>query len=211
MRTVLPLLLLSLPLEGATTHSGDFVVSTTIPDNSIIGIASSRTVTTPITQITSVSVSLNIIGGWNGDYYAYLSHGGGFSILLNRPGRSPVAPYGSGSSGFNVVLSDSAAFDVHTSIPGSGTVTGTYQPDARNTDPATATDGDVRTAFLDSFTGLDPNGQWTLFIADVSPGATGMLQSWSLEIQGIPEPQTGLLALIGALLTLRRRRIARPG
>jgi subtilisin-like proprotein convertase family protein len=205
MKTILTLLLMALPLHAASSYSQTFTVSTTIPDNNIIGIADSRSVATSITQIAHVSVSLNITGGWNGDFYAYLSHGSGFAILLNRPGRNPAAPYGSGSSGFSVLLADSADSDIHTAIPNSGLVTGTYQPDARNTDPGNAADSDIRSAFLGSFVGLDPNGQWTLFIADVSPGDTGTLQSWTLQIQAIPEPRTVMLAVFGVVLMLGRR------
>ena len=209
MKTILILLLLALPLRAASSYNQTFTVSTQIPDNNIIGIANTRNVATTITRITSLSVSLNISGGWNGDYYAYLSHGSGFAVLLNRPGRSQSSPFGSGSSGFNILLTDSAASDIHTTIPNSGQVTGTYQPDARNTDPASASDNDVRSAFLGTFAGLDANGQWTLFIADVSPGGTGTLQGWTLEIQGIPEPGCGLFAIFGVLLMAGRRSRAR--
>lgn len=88
----------------------------------------------------------------------------------------------------SITLDDSAAADVHTAISGSGTVFGTYQPDARTADPLLVTDLSTRSAFLSSFTGLDPNGTWSLFVADQSPGAISTLQFWSLNISAIPEP-----------------------
>src|SRR5690242_4320481 len=35
-------------------------------------------------NITDVNVVLNVSGGYNGDLYAYLVHGSGFAVLLNR-------------------------------------------------------------------------------------------------------------------------------
>lgn len=207
MKPVLFLLLLTISANAAgTLLDRTFVVSTTIPDNNIIGLADTRAVTSAITSITTLEVAVTLTGGWNGDLYAYLSHAGGFSILLNRPGRSLSFPDGSGSSGMDVLFTDAAVLDLHTSIPATGPVAGIYQPDARNVDPAGVLDTSPRTAFLGSFTGLDPNGDWTLFLADTSPGSTAVLQSWGLKISGVPEPSSGLLVLGGALLLLKRRR-----
>ena len=65
-----------------------------------------------------------------------------------------------------------------------GVLTGTFQPDARNVSPFSVLDTSPWTAFLSSFDGLDPNGTWTLFIADVSPVGIGTLDSWSLTVDG---------------------------
>lgn len=48
------------------------------------------------TQFT-ITVTINLTGGWNGDLYAHLVHESGFSVLLNRTGRSLADPDGSGS------------------------------------------------------------------------------------------------------------------
>ena len=205
MRSLFFLLTLS-AANAATTATPTFVVSTTIPDNDIIGVADTRTVATGITDISSIEVAITLTGGWNGDLYAYLSHAGGFAILLNRPGRSQVFPDGSGSSGMAVIFSDAATVDIHTAIPGSGMVTGLYQPDGRNVDPTTSLDTTTRSAFLGSFTGLDPSGDWTLYIADTSPGGITNFQSWSLTVTGVPEPSSSLLIGCGVLIFLRRRR-----
>jgi subtilisin-like proprotein convertase family protein len=185
-------------------------VSTDIPDNDDVGITDTRTVSiVDITGIECVTVLLNVTGGWNGDLYAYLVHGSGFSVLLNRPGRSVTALDGSPTGGMAITFDDRAASDVHTAIPTSGgAVTGIYQPDGRITDPYFALDTDPRPAMLSNFIGLDPNGTWTLFVADQSAGQTSTLQSWSMTITGVPEPSAALLGGLGVLLLLRRRRSA---
>ena len=63
--------------------------------------------------------------------------------------------------------------------------------------PLTVTSADARTAFLSSFNGLDPNGSWTLFLADMSGGDQSTLASWSLEISIVPEPTTVALMVFG--------------
>jgi hypothetical protein len=40
---------------------------------------------------------------------------------------------------------------------------------------------------LDVFEGMDPNGSWTLFLADFSVGVGYGLETWSLEIAAVPE------------------------
>jgi subtilisin-like proprotein convertase family protein len=192
---------------AATTITETFTVNTTIPDNDDLGLADYRTITAPgLTEIESITVALNFTGGWNGDLYAHLVHDSGFSVLLNRPGRTDGNPDGAGSSGMTINLSDLAPTDIHTAIPNSGLATGTYQPDARTADPLLVTDASPRSAFLSSFTGLDPNGTWTLFVADQSPGAESLLQSWTLNITAVPEPSAAVLGILSSALLLRRRR-----
>lgn len=195
--------------QAATLWTGNWIVNTVVPDNDDVGITDTRTMSDPLLiEIESVTISLEFTGGWNGDLYAYLIHGSGFSVLLNRPGRSTLEPDGSGTVGMSITFDDAASSDLHTAIPLSGgSVSGTYQPDGRTTDPLAVLDTDSRPAMLSSFNGLNPNGDWTLFVADQSAGATSTLVSWSLQINAVPEPSTSLLALTtGALLLLRRRR-----
>jgi subtilisin-like proprotein convertase family protein len=205
MRFLVILLTLSV-VNAGTILTPTFMVSTTIPDHDIIGIADTRSVTTSFTEITSIEVAISLSGGWNGDLYAYLSHAGGFCVLLNRPGRTLAVPDGSGSSAISVVFSDLATADIHTALPGSGVVSGRYQPDGRNDDPLTVLDTTLRSAFLDSFIGVNPNGEWTLFIADVSSGSSTVFNSWSLAITAVPEPASTMLVACGLLICLRRRR-----
>lgn len=178
-----------------------------IPDNDLNGVADTINLSTAITSISSVTVSLDISGGYNGDYYAYLRYDTGFAVLLNRVGSTSGNPYGSPDSGFEVTFSETAANgDIHLASAGGGTLTGIWQPDGRDVNPLTALDTDPRTAFLSSFNGLDPNGAWTLFIADVSPEGLGTLESWTLQVEGtsvaVPEPTTFTTFSAGALLLL---------
>ena len=212
MKTIaLASLLLSLAASASTTFTETWNVSTVIPDNDDAGFTDYRILSVPeITEIESVTVGLTFTGGWNGDLYAYLVHGSGFAVLLNRPGRDTGTPDGAASSGMTVTLDDLAAADIHTAIPMSGgPATGSFQPDGRTADPLDVVAADPRTALLASFDGLDANGGWTLFVADQSPGNLATLESWSLTITGIPEPSSlALLAALAAPLALRRRRPA---
>lgn len=203
-------LLSALPVSASTTWNGPtWSVSSVIPDNDDVGIVDTRMVNLPnFTKIQSVTVFISLAGGWNGDLYAYLVHDTGFSVLLNRPGLSLSNPYGSGSAGMAISLTDSATTDIHTGIPmNGGLVTGTFQPDGRTADPSVVLNTSPRTAMLSSFTDLDPNGDWTLFVADQSAGDVSTLQSWRLSITAVPEPSSVMLLLFsGAALLIRRRR-----
>ncbi len=206
-QTLLLLLFLSTGLNAATTIV-DYTVNSSVPDNNPTGLVDTRTIIgSSITSITSIEVRFQSSGGWNGDLYAFLSHDSGFSVLLNRPGTSSLDTIGSASSGFNVVFSDDAITDIHTGIAGSGYITGTWQPDARNVDPDFVLDTDPRTAFLSSFNGLAADGNWTLFMADMSAGDESTLTGWGLTITGsVPEPSRVLLLMLGLASSLLRRR-----
>src|SRR5450759_776911 len=99
---------------GPGTISYSWSGSQTIPDNNASGLAYSFNISAggPLV-ITNITVDLTIAGGWNGDLYAYLSHGSGFSVLLNRLGSTAANPGGSGVSGLNVALSDRYLTDIH--------------------------------------------------------------------------------------------------
>ena len=191
-----------------------------IPDSSLVGVADTRNFSSLIDTITEVRVGLNIAGtpgagdAFNGDFYAYLTHSSGFAVLLNRAGRSAANPFGYGDSGFNVTFDDTpAGNDIHNyqlvSNPGGGALGGIWNSDGRNVTPAAALNTTARTAFLTSFNSLNPNGDWTLFVADSSFGGTGRLAGWSLEVTGdtaIPEPSTGLFGVLLTAILLRERR-----
>jgi subtilisin-like proprotein convertase family protein len=200
-------------LAQTYTVSDNYSIGTAVPDNNPSGLAESETFSAPgITAITSLTVSLDISGGVNGDYYAYLAYGSGFSVLLNRVGKDAGDPTGYGDSGLNVTLADGVANgDIHvyelTLNPEGGALTGTWAPDGRTADPSVVTTSSPQLAPLSSFNGLNPNGNWTLFVADMDPGGVGTLESFALNVTGVPEPGTcALLALGGAGLLLGRRR-----
>ena len=54
--------------------------------------------------------------------------------------------------------------------------------------------------FSSAFTGVNPNGNWTLFFADTVPGDTTTLKGWSLDITAVPEPVTTALAVFGGVM-----------
>jgi subtilisin-like proprotein convertase family protein len=206
-KTLAAALLLITPLRAQVYT---FNPNLTIPDGNATGISDVQTVTGAGTSITDITVNLSIAGEWNGDLYVYLRHGTGFSVLLNQVGVTVSDSFGYSDRGFNITLRDSAANDVHfyrdhggTPAPGQP-VTGEWQPDARFSDPLGG-----RTTFLDSFEGVDPNGEWTLFAADLSTGSTHQLQSWGMQLTVVPEPrQTAAFAaaVLLAFAWFRRQR-----
>jgi subtilisin-like proprotein convertase family protein len=203
-----------------------------IPDGDPSGLADSRTINTAAQgPILDVNVTLTLsgtgFGAVDGDIYAYLSHGSGFAVLLNRPGRNGTSSLGYDDSGFTSVLFDDSAphGDVHTYrltlfsdnntaiSPYPAALTGTWAPDGRNISPLSSGalfDATIPTAFLNSFNGLNPNGQWTLFVADLERGGTARLEGWSIEIAAVPEPKhfafaSSILLLACGYIHSRRR------
>jgi subtilisin-like proprotein convertase family protein len=191
----------------ATVSYGDLItyeVDTAIPDNAGSGLQDTRIVSGLGNVIESVNVYLNIeamVGdvAWNGDFYVTLQHDSGFSVLLNRTGKTTWNPLGYSDNGFDITFTLGGS-DIHSYQNSSptfddGQLTGTWGVDGRNVDPDNVIDTDARSALLSSFSGLDANGGWTLFVADLSGNGNAKLVSWGLDIQAIPEPTT--IALIG--------------
>jgi subtilisin-like proprotein convertase family protein len=178
-------------------------LNTTAPDGNPLGITSTLNVSglgNILSSGNNVSVTLNLSGGNNGDLYVYLSYGGQKVTLLNRPGVTGGNPVGYADEGLNVTLSGGSYGNINTYGSSSyttsgGQVTGTYNP------------ADGATAFQ-NYNGMNPNGGWVLFVADMSGGdpSQSVLNSWSLTVTAVPEPANvalgifgGLFAVIGAL------------
>ena len=165
------------------------------------GVAFPCTLSSSQTTIPDLSVTLNISGGCNGDLFAYLSHDGGYAVLLNRVGRSSIDDLGSSTSGFAVTLTSRAAPDIHNSqnlspsYNGAGQLTGNSGADGRDVRPDLSFDSTPRTAGLNSFNGLDPNGAWVIYFYDASLGGVSTLNGWSVEVQAVPEPVNAALGL----------------
>jgi hypothetical protein len=206
---------LAAPAPGPAAEVFAFAVNTDIPDGDLLGFADTRTLPPSPAAILSVAVTLELTplgaGGFLGDLYATLTHeGGGYAVLLNRPGRSSERSFGySDGPAVNISLADDAPADIHQYrltlsgselVPLAGPLTGHWQPDGRAVDPMVITSGDPRDALLGSFVGVNAAGRWTLFVADVSGGGEYRLESWALTLTPVPEPSGMLGALAYAAL-----------
>jgi|APCry1669193181_1035450.scaffolds.fasta_scaffold05608_2 subtilisin-like proprotein convertase family protein len=133
--------------------------------------------------VSSLTVSLNISGGFNGDLYAYLvSPNGTLVMLMNQPGVS-LNGFGASGAGMNITLTD--AYTANGSIQDvtSGSVlSGNYNA----------------AGSLANFTGSQADGNWTLYFADMSNGGgTSLVEGWNLNITAVPEPTTWALGIFG--------------
>lgn len=166
-----------------------------VPDGDSAGLLSSIEVSGVAASPFRIEVQLALggvgEGGYAGDPYVSLQHAGGYSVLLNRPGSREGRPGGYGDGvGMALTFSDSGPEEVHNdrltlsgshSVPIEGMLTGTGQPDGRNVDPGGNGWQAPRTALLDAFSGTDPNGRWSLFVAD-------LLSVPSKGLGGVPDP-----------------------
>lgn len=145
----------------------------------------------------------------------------GFSIFIDtnappirfyRTGRTATHSLGYGDNGFDITFSPGGN-DVHNyqtfsyTLDSEDRLSGTWGADGRNTDPDLVLDTDSRSALLDSFTGLNPNGNWTLFVADLSQNGKGVIEEWGLDIAAVPEPASLSLVFAGFLCAWVFRRV----
>ncbi len=203
---------------NATFSTG--TINLAVPDANPSGLATTLNVSGMSGQIVNLTVSLNISGGFNGDLYAYLvSPTGTAVVLLDRVGVMSGSPFGYGNTGFNITLDSASGNNIHTyqsgsySLNGNGQLTGTWAPDYNTVNPlsspgafnATSPSGTT----LANLDGLSPNGNWTLFVADLSAGGNSTVVSWGLMVMTVPEPQTWTMLGGGmaALWFLQRRRL----
>lgn len=182
----------------------EFTVGQTVPDGLGSGLADVRTVSGVLDPVMDLRVRLELrgtgIGGMiNGDIYATLAYEAvpgqvdAFTVLLNRVGRDAGMEDGYFDDGFDVTFAVSGP-DIHryaeTVVPVAGSpLTGIWGSDGREADPGVVMAGDPRTALLDGFQGITPNGKWTLFVADLVPGGEAELVGWGLEWTPVPEPE----------------------
>jgi subtilisin-like proprotein convertase family protein len=165
---------------GGIYTGGGSSLSQVIPDNTLAGVGYSLNFAATGFTVGDITVTLNLSGGYNGDIYAYLSHGSTLAVLLN-----PITGAASSSGFSNVTLTEGTGSSINT-------VSGTAgQP---------LPTGNYTASSLVSFNTTDPNGAWTIFFADMSPGDTSTLNSFSIGITAVPEPVNVALAMFGILL-----------
>ena len=179
-----------------TGSGGNFSASGTpnaaIPDSPTPGLAYALDFNDSYyNQITAISVTLTINGGWNGDLYVYLSHASGFSVLLNRVGANNAGEDGFGTAGFNNITLTTSGTDIHTVQ--NPTANSTYASDGRFDYTV-----NTRNNTLGVFLGGNPNGAWTLYFGDESPGNVSTLAAWEVELTAVPEPTTIALGIFAA-------------
>ena len=207
-------------LIGRADVTTNLAVNTAVLDGNPSGVASTMQISGVFGSVSNVQVSLNITGGFNGDLYAYLlSPQGSLVVLLNRVGLGSGNGAGYANTGFNVTLAAGGA-NIHNyqsvsySLNGSGQLMNSWAPDQRAIDPqsvATAFDTAPAGTGLADLAGQTVNGDWTLFVADLSTGGQSTLVSWGLTVVTVPEPQTwtllgGGLATFWTLAQRRNRR-----
>ena len=173
---------LILGLAAGTLYAqSTFPVNQVIPDGNPVGLTVTGTMTNffNYSLVTSVTLGLNVSGGYNGDLYAELvSPDGGVVTLFNQPGVTAGNPFGFGGSGMNVTFSDLAVATLQSSPETAGTtVTGQYQP-------LTA---------LNTLAYTHANGAWTwltysfcsMFAAVTPPTPTAMLKDLQDDRQSV--------------------------
>lgn len=172
----------------------------TIPDNDASGLVNIQNISgSPKDSVVlDVNVLLKLSGDAprNGDLFVTLDHQSGYSVLLNRVGRTENNIFGYLDPGFEITLDDEARNgDVHlyrATLFGnhetpvrqalSSAWSGNWAPDGRIVDPDEVTEISPRRATLGSMKGLPVDGRWRLYLADVAPGGVSQLEEWSLVI-----------------------------
>ena len=178
------------PLVGSTT-------AWTVPDGSASG--NSQTLPTPIFDNNlPLAARLNLkisplptdpYGAYLGDFAAYLRHtsadGQTRTVrLFERIGSTPSDPSGSPANGLEVTLSDWHAANINlqdTAGTLTGSLTGSYRPGYGGWPMA-----------LNDLVAINPAGDWTLWVGDLSTGAMGQVESWSLDVASMFHPQVVL-------------------
>jgi subtilisin-like proprotein convertase family protein len=178
-----------------------------IPDGNVVGLTETFNVSGLSDPIADVQLSLDITGGFNGDLYAYLAGPEGqLAILLNRVGVTGSNPFGYNNAGMNITLDGLAVNNIHDyqDTPGYSLNGTEWAADGRNVNPQSSGSvlyGTPTISGLSVFANTDPNGLWTLFIADMSGGGgLANLQQATLTIMEVPEPRSWALALVGGVL-----------
>ena len=138
-------------------------------------------------------MTLNISGAnrfnFNADLYAYLSHtynGNTVTVTLMN------TPDGLTGTGMNITLSDTGINGNIQDAVSDTSLSGTYIPSGGS-------------MAFQGYNGMNPNGNWTLFIADIYGeyrATSQTLTSWSLTLDVVPEPVNVALGVFGMLFAV---------
>jgi hypothetical protein len=175
------------------TASGVGTFNQTIVDgNPAAGILNTMSLAGLSGTLSSLTVTLNVSGGFNSGLYASLVHDGVIAVLLNRPGVNAGNPLGDLVSGFSTGYTTIDANSAVSPLASAGSFTGT-----------------ANTSLTTTFGGSTSlNGNWSLYFADVvNGGGNATLHGWSLDIgtgiTPVPEPVTlALVTFVAMLLAL---------
>ena len=131
-----------------------------IPDNNVTGVSSTIAISGN-KIIRDVNVTVNILHEWVGDLDLTLISPSGRQVMLS-------ANNGDDGTGYiNTVFDDSALNSIS---EGSAPYTGTFRPEGN----------------LSNFYDEESFGNWILKVVDSGPDDIGTINSWSLEICGVP-------------------------
>lgn len=168
----------------------------------------------PVTSITLLTVTITQSHGWVGDNEpVVLTKQGGPSVTLySKPGSADGTGFGDSSdlcTAFPITFADAAVALAENmgAVPNLGVADCIGNPalNSPSTVHPTAQDGSL--TFLAAFIGQDFNGTWELSLTDTYPAFTGgTLNSWTINVEGVPEPTTIALVGLGALALIKRRR-----
>lgn len=176
--------------SGVTYTGGGSSLSQVIPDNNYAGVGYTINFTDGSVNISALTFTLNTIGGYNGDIYAYISHGGILVQLLNPDGAVC-------GSGMDITLGTTGSV-----LPTSGVLSsGNY----------------ISYEDLSAFNNMSASGNWTVFFADLGAGDTSSLNEFTIGITAVPERTTWGLIGFGMIFggvtgarVIRARRRACP-
>ncbi len=165
------------------TQTFSWTGDTAIPDNNATGV----TIPFVVSGMTGSIADLNFrfdgatcssaVGApgvglrhtWVGDLVVTLTAPGGTPsvVIIDRMGV-PASTFGNDGNNFcQTVLDDSAANPIEDATPAQAPFTGTWLPN----NP------------LSGFNGINPNGTWTLSVADLASGDTGTVRAFSVIIE----------------------------
>lgn len=171
-----------------------------IPDNSGGAVTACQNITVagagPV--VDDLNVQVTVAHSWVGDLtYRLTGPNAAVLMLMNRPGRAGTGVGNSANTSVALTFDDAAASTqsaedageapvgtacASATVVGAGCGPDNYIP---NTGGADTPIGGVGTN-LAQYNGINPNGLWTLCVADSAGADTGTLSTWTLTVSTTP-------------------------